>query len=166
MTTITIPSGDDEEDEEVVVEPIETHTVITIDPGIVASLQIVEEEIAFTEISIDVKNPANNIQITVTKLAKKPATVVHSVRGRVYQYIQIDKENLEDDNIDQSVVKFKVEKASLKPNETAILNRYSAARGWEELPTVEIRRDINYVYYEATTSGFSVFAITMDFYLL
>ena len=38
------------------------------------------------------------------------------------------------------------------------MNRYK--NGWEKLPTQEISEDDNYIYYEAESPGFSIFAIT------
>jgi len=48
-------------------------------------MPIAKTEIAFSEIRVDVKNAVKNVEISVTKLDKKPETSV-SVSGMLYSY--------------------------------------------------------------------------------
>jgi len=56
-------------------------------------MPIAKTEIAFSEIRVDVKNAVKNVEISVTKLDKKPETSV-SVSGMLYQYIEVETKNL------------------------------------------------------------------------
>jgi hypothetical protein len=74
------------------------------------------------------------------------------------------KKNIEDEQIKESKIKFKVEKKWLSDNNinklTVKLNRYN--NGWNNLTTKMLSDDDNYVYYESESPGFSLFAITGD----
>jgi PGF-pre-PGF domain-containing protein len=133
-------------------------------PGRVEIMKITNDEIGLREIAIEVKNPAKSVKIKVTKLPGKPASVVHEIAGKVYAYIEISRENLEDENIEKAEIKFRVEKSWLTSNNldknTVVLNRYEEGKGWSPLPTEIVDEDSNFVYYKATTPGFSYFAIS------
>lgn len=139
-----------------------SHVWSQIAAGETAKMTITKEEIGITEIVIEVREQASHVKLTVTKLDKKPASVVHEVAGKVYQYIQIDKENLEDANVKSASVKFKVPKSWIRDNnlsqETIALNRYTAE--WAKLPTTQTGEDDKFVLYNALIQGFSTFAIT------
>lgn len=133
-----------------------------IEPGVEASMEINKSGLDFTEIRITVKNQANQVSITVTKLGSRPATAEKELEGNVYQYVNIKRSNLEDEEIERSIIRFRVSKAWISGNRiskgTVVLNRYKTE--WAKLPTVLLEEDADYVYYEAETRGFSVFAIT------
>ncbi len=135
-----------------------------IEAGATVHMSITKTEIGFTKLSIDVKNKANDVEIKVTKLATKPATVVHEIKGKVYQYVEVDKTNIKDEDISKAVIEFRVEKSWLTANNIAenhiAINRYTTT--WEELSTEKISSDFSYVYYKATTTGFSYFAISEE----
>ncbi len=133
-----------------------------ITPDVEASMSVNKSGLDFTEIRISVKNQANQVSMTVTKLEDKPADIEKEVAGKVYQYVQIQKSNLEDENIEKSVIKFKVSKTWVSDNNinklTVTLNRYTTE--WSKLTTSLVNEDDTYIYYEAETPGFSVFAVT------
>ena len=132
-------------------------------PGAAKIMRIQKEEIGIREIEISVKNQVNNVRITVTKLEGKPATVVHEVSGKVYQYIEITAENLGDENVSQAKIRFEVDTSWINENRidkhTVALYRY-ANDTWQKLNTTMINETESYVTYEAVTPGFSVFAIS------
>jgi len=67
------------------------------------------------QITILVADKATKVKITVEKLEEKPSSV--PVTGStVYQYINIDTENLEDSNIAESKIKFEVPRSWLTDN--------------------------------------------------
>jgi PGF-pre-PGF domain-containing protein len=142
--------------------PEVSHVWSSITPTEVAKMTITREEIAFTEISFEVHNPANNVKLTITKLDAKPAAIVHEVIGKVYKYIEIKPQNIEDANIKAASIKFKVAKSWLTDNnldpDTVTLNRYTTK--WDALPTTKVDEGADNIYYNATTPGFSVFAIS------
>jgi len=110
---------------------------------------------------LSVKNQANQVSITVTKLEGKPASIIHNVTGKVYQYVQIVRTNLDDANIEKSTIEFKVSKNWITGNNIdkskVSLNRYTTE--WGKLKTTLINEDSENVYYSAETLGFSYFAI-------
>jgi len=136
-------------------------TMIT--PGVARIMHINDPDIGLKQISINVRNRANNVRITVTKLVGKPATVVHNVTGKVFKYMEINAENLVDENISEVKIQFPVNKTWIIRNNidraTVALNRYRN-NAWERLQTREVDEDNDYVYYEASSSGFTTFAIT------
>ncbi|MBN2042331.1 MAG: PGF-pre-PGF domain-containing protein, partial [Candidatus Aenigmarchaeota archaeon] len=139
------------------------HSWVKITPGTEVSMTITKEGLDFSEIKITVKNEAKTVTITITKLNEKPADVTHDLTGKkVYQYVTIEKTNLENDNIEKSTIRFKVPKGWISQNgidkATITLNRYVS--GWQALATRLLSEDDDNVYYEADTPGFSVFAIS------
>ncbi|MBS3102411.1 PGF-pre-PGF domain-containing protein [Candidatus Woesearchaeota archaeon] len=125
------------------------------------TMKVNKEEIAVQEIEINVKSPASNVEVSVSKLDSKPASIPQEVKGKVYQYIEIKKKNLKDEDINNADINFKVEKSWLINNNAdeneVILNRYTAF--WEELETSKLNSDATYIYYKAVTPSFSYFAI-------
>jgi len=126
-------------------------------------MKIHDPEIGLKQINITVRNPARYVTISVTKLDKQPATVVHNVSGKVYKYIKIDTKNLKDEDLDEAKIEFPVNKTWISENNidkaTITLNRYHKNK-WDKLPTQKVSEDSDYIYYEAKTTGFSTFAIT------
>lgn len=116
-----------------------------------------------TEIHIYVQNKVLTVEITIEKLPQQPAEVTINVSGKVYQYINISKKNLNDADIDnRSSMKFKVAKAWIDENnideDTIALHRWQNNR-WYKLETNKTSADSEYVYYAASVPGFSIFAI-------
>ncbi|MBI2084703.1 MAG: PGF-pre-PGF domain-containing protein [Candidatus Aenigmarchaeota archaeon] len=144
-----------------------TITIPSISAGKSANVNINKtEDVAISLIIISVKNSVNNIQVTVTKLASMPASVTQEISGKVYHYIQIDKNSTAVDTaVNQSVIRFKVEKSWLSSNSvnesTVALYRYES-NAWTKLVTTkmgELGGETDVIYYEATSPGLSVFAI-------
>ena len=134
-----------------------------ITPGVAKIMKITNPEIGFKQINITVKNQANNVRITVTKLDDKPASVVHEIVGKVYKYMEITAEKINETHIDKVKIQFEVNKTWINDNnidpDTVALNRYRV-NAWEKLQTRKTSEDNEYAYYEADASGFSTFAIT------
>jgi len=140
-----------------------SQTWIKITPGVATIMKITDPEIGFKQINITVRNPAHTVTISVTKLAGKPATVVHEIVGKVYKYIDITTKNLKDEDLDEVKIQFEVNKSWINNNnidpDTIALNRYRV-NAWERLQTRKTSEDNDFVYYEADTPGFSTFAIS------
>jgi PGF-pre-PGF domain-containing protein len=117
------------------------------------------EGIDLTQIAISVKNKVASVQINITKLDAKPEETPALVN--VYRYIRVDKKNIEDENISEVKIVFKVEKSWIASNninpDTIALYRYTTK--WEKLNTIKKGADSEYLYYEATSPGLSYFAI-------
>ena len=116
-----------------------------------------------TDISIKSKNNVTNVRITITKTDAQPATVAIGAPGETYAYLSIDKANITDSDITEVKIKFKVEKSWIANNNIDVsqiaLYRYVNGQ-WIKLPTVKLSEDSTYIYFESTSPGLSVFAIT------
>ncbi len=118
-------------------------------------------------IMVTTNHPINNIRLTVDKLLVNPAApAITGEEGNIYKYILINKVNLQESDIQNAKIKFEIEKAWLQtynhaPNTVALMRLQSD--GWKALPTQQISEDEQYVVYEATTPGFSTFAITAGY---
>jgi len=139
-----------------------TYTSVTPDlPKTITATDLVDTGTMLTEIFFDVKERVTFVDISVEKLAEKPADVA-AVPATVYKYINISKNNLEDNNLESAYIKFKIEKSWTTSNNidspTIALYRYANGQ-WNKLPTQQIDSDADYLYFKATVSGFSYFAI-------
>ena len=126
------------------------------------TMKISKEAISVTELVINMKNQVSNAQVTVTKLDEKPSTISPAPIGEIYQYIKIEKSAITDEDIENTKIKFRVTKSWLTTkgiNEgDVVLKKFTTK--WIKLSTKKISSDSSYATYEATTSGFSYFAIT------
>lgn len=140
-------------------------TIPSIAAGKSATVNINKtEDVAVTQVIINVKNSVNNIQVVVTKLAEKPAAVTQEVSGKVYHYIEVNKTNITDTSVNNATLRFKVEKSWLTSNNvnesTVALYRYDN-NAWNKLETTKIGDlDTDNILYEAVSLGLSVFAIS------
>lgn len=143
-----------------------TITIPTIVAGKSETVDIVKtEDVAIRKIVVSVSNPVNNIQITVGKLPDKPATITQEITGKVYHYIEINKTNVTDADINQTAIRFEVEKSWMTTNnvnksEVALFRHSNNA--WNKLQTTELSDDGTNVLYEAISQGLSVFAIGVE----
>ena len=140
-----------------------TYTSITAGvPKIISAADLEATKSDLIEISITLKERATSVSIAVEKLADKPSGV-SDVSGVAYKYIIITKENLDDSNVAEGKIKFRVEKSWITTNNldvsTISLYRYSN-NAWNKLNTTKLSEDGTYVYFEAVTPGFSYFAIS------
>ncbi|MFH0711026.1 MAG: PGF-pre-PGF domain-containing protein [Candidatus Aenigmatarchaeota archaeon] len=123
------------------------------------------DELKIEEISIEVNNNVNNVQITVKETTQPSSAnlVIGSADGSVYKYLEISKTNIQDADISKVKIKFKVEKSWLTANNidknTVALSRL-VGTSWVKLPTTITSEDATYVYFEAESPGLSVFAIS------
>ena len=139
-----------------------TITIPSVAAGKAAEVNINRiEDIAFRKIIISVANAVNNIQVTVTKLDAKPTTITQEVSGKVYHYIQVDKVNVTDANINQTIIRFEINKTWITGNNVnkSAINLFRYTDKWDKLQTSEISDDGQNILYEAISPGLSVFAI-------
>ncbi|NIM47036.1 MAG: PGF-pre-PGF domain-containing protein [Candidatus Aenigmarchaeota archaeon] len=120
------------------------------------------EDVAFRQINISVANSVNNIKIVITKIPGLPASVTHEISGKIYHYIEINKENITDVNVNKIYIKFAVNKTWLTDNNVDALNialyRWNNGQ-WNELETDYVSEDVSEVFYQAESPGFSYFLI-------
>lgn len=86
--------------------------------------------------------------------------------GEDYRFIEIERNDFENQDIESAEFDFKVSKDWLSNKEvapeTVRLQRYES--NWSELETSKSSEDSESVHYTATSPGFSVFSITGDTY--
>jgi len=138
-------------------------TVPSIAAGKMANVSITKyEDIAFRQINISVVNSVNNIKIVITKLAGLPASVTHEISGKTYHYIQIDKTNFTDIDVNKVFIKFAVNKTWLTnngiTNSNISLYRWANDK-WNELATTYLNEDALEAFYQVESPGLSYFLI-------
>ncbi|MEE8168418.1 MAG: S8 family serine peptidase, partial [Candidatus Hydrothermarchaeales archaeon] len=121
------------------------------------------ENMPLTEIAIKVLNKVSNVKVAVKTLTSKPTEIAQEIVGEVFKYLEIEHENIEDADIDNVTIRFKVEKTwtterNIDPA-TVVLNRFSEDN-WNALTTTKVSEDSNYTYYSAESLGLSVFGIS------
>lgn len=112
------------------------------------------------------KTNAGAISVTIEELHHTSVHVNNFVDGKVYKNINIYVGNAgyaTENNIEDAVVKFSVEKAWIKENNinkyAVRLNRYHDDK-WNPLDTKLLDEDDSHLYYSSKTPGFSPFSIT------
>lgn len=125
-------------------------------------------ELAYANTSVDlisilVNELVVNVKVTTEKLSSKPATVATEASGVVLEYLNIENTNLPDEKITEAKVRFNVPLSWVNKNDidvsTIALNRFSGG-AWSKLPTVQLEATSTTIIFEATTPGFSTFAVT------
>jgi PGF-pre-PGF domain-containing protein len=147
-----------------VLEKFEIESEVTID-NIEAggSVDVTVENTLVTGLKITVKNSVQNVRINVGQLAKTPSGVPVA-SGIPYRYICVATENLAQQDVKNVIIRFKVENSWITGENidvgTIVLQRYNPATGsWENLPTERTGEGANFVYFEATSTSLSVFAV-------
>ncbi|MFH0798118.1 MAG: PGF-pre-PGF domain-containing protein, partial [Candidatus Woesearchaeota archaeon] len=117
--------------------------------------------LGITEVVIKAKENAYAVKVVIERLTSLPSSV-SAPSGEVYKYLNFANENLPDSSIESAKIKFKVDRSwmdtyKLKTGDV-YLARYDGS-SWADLKTAVIRSDAAEVVYEATTAGFSYFAI-------
>ncbi len=146
-----------------VTEVKKAHSWTKITPGVAEIMKDFDKDIGIKEIKIEVNKEAQNVKITVTKYDGKPAEVSVEKTGKVYNYLKINTENLEE-NLSKATLKLQVNKSWVSNNslekENIVLFKFdNISLEWNELPTTYSEEDDNYYYYETELTSFSYFAI-------
>jgi len=143
-------------------------TFIDLAKDAVAEVDIISEKIAVSKIEIKIKESVTGAtKVTVSSLADKPENVKKSASKRVYQYLEIETSNLDDDAIADVSIGFSVEKGWLDEQGSSIemvtLMRYDKDdEEWDVLRTELDSEDGDQVHFKAYSSGFSTFAISLQ----
>lgn len=131
-------------------------------PGVVEIMKDFNVDIGVKQIEIEVKNEANNVEVSVIKYNSKPANVSVS-KTNTYKYLQVKEENLEQ-SLDKATMTIQVEKSwalanNLNKEDIALFKYDEASQTWSELKTTFKEEDSIYYYYDTELKGFSYFAI-------
>jgi PGF-pre-PGF domain-containing protein len=121
-------------------------------------------QLKISEIDITFNNSVSGGSIQVTESSAPGSNfAISSDIGVVYKYLQITKTNINDSDISSVTIKFQIEKSWLTANgidPTTVKLKRLVGSTWTDLPTVKTGEDATYVYFEATSPGLSLFAIT------
>ncbi|MDO8480268.1 MAG: PGF-pre-PGF domain-containing protein, partial [Nanoarchaeota archaeon] len=125
-----------------------------------ATLTNTNSKIAVTSIVVVFDSTVNNAGLDVSSVTKPSSVTVPT--GTVFQYLTFTPKNMLTDNIASATVMFRVPLSWFMENNVlrsgVLLLRYTNGV-WTDLSTKEVRTDASYAYFEATTPGFSTFAI-------
>lgn len=128
-----------------------------------SAIPVQNTETAMRQVKIVTKETVQNVQVEVVRLPEKPPDIIESAGNKVYEYMEIELENVTDEDIDNATIEFRVEKSWIELHDinqsTVVLNRYVNG-SWVELNTTMGNEDAEFIYYEAQSPGFSVFAVT------
>ncbi|MDP6600025.1 MAG: PGF-pre-PGF domain-containing protein, partial [Candidatus Woesearchaeota archaeon] len=112
---------------------------------------------AFEKTEFTVNKDLEGITITIRLLEEDDAP---NTIENAYQYVEVETDGINDNDIGNVKIDFKVNNSWFTDNnfdsDTVVLNRYDD--DWKKLSTIKISK----TSYEATSPGFSLFAITAD----
>ena len=128
-------------------------------PSQSAQLAVSNDELGVTHVAFSVTETVQDAWMKVEKVDALPSSVSAFTRP-VYKHVEMSW-NIPETKANDVTITFKVAKEWLTSNSLApdhvALHRYS--NDWTELPTSVEREDVSFVYYAATTPGFSYFVI-------
>jgi PGF-pre-PGF domain-containing protein len=155
------------EEEEVTATPTPFVPAVTKATRVVPAMEA-GKEIATTFKDTDVSMIAlkadknvRDVKVEVERIERTPD--IPEPSGVAYTYLDITVENAGGAKI-EGKIEFKVANSWLTDNgideATVKLNRYARNEGWNALLTTKVGEDVDFVYCEAETPGFSMFAVT------
>ena len=116
------------------------------------------DKMSFGEVILKLKRPAYSVGLLLQKI-RKPTFI--KPEGIVYEYASLEKENIDNSNIDNILVRFKVKKSWLKRHHIkrvdVSLKRYH--NHWFGVNTKNISEDKKYYYYESILNQVGILAI-------
>jgi PGF-pre-PGF domain-containing protein len=131
----------------------------------------VQQVLAFTktfltEITFTTVDSVDGVRLTAQQLARKPAEVPDDPAGRAYRFFTVRTENINEANLQEAAITFKVEKSALgggSADQVRLQKYLRVGEGldlaWKALPTQKTGEDERYIYFRGVTPGFSIFAI-------
>jgi len=141
--------------ERITSKPRFKHILPVIDPE---KLTVIRVGGIVDSIKLKVKNRVENAVVEVKKLG---SLQIPKPKGLVYAYIEINV-SVESNNVESATISFKVSKSWLIENNVnkneIVLMKYVNEK-WITLDTKITGEDEYYVYYEAKTPSFSIYAI-------
>ncbi|MEA3379073.1 MAG: PGF-pre-PGF domain-containing protein [Nanoarchaeota archaeon] len=136
-------------------------TWATIEVNENIKMEIHNSNIPITEIAFTSLKELSDVKIKVKEFKDKPEELV-KLSDKTYKYMEIEKENIENDDISKVEIRFKVDKSWLKENglkSTEISLFRFEDDAWNQLKTDKVLEDEESVKYIARTDGLSYLAI-------
>ncbi len=150
-------------------QPTESHSWTEITPDQPAEMTIDDPEIDLTKITITTTETVLDASLTVTKIDVLPQAdlEIGLVSGSSYQAFKIDTTGITDENIEEAIIEFKVEKSWVEGEEgiaedISLYRKRDKGNQWDTLSTTFVSEDENYYYFSATSPGFSIFVVVID----
>jgi PGF-pre-PGF domain-containing protein len=129
----------------------------TVEAGKATTWDLTNTQIAVKSIVFTPATAGTNSGLDVASLTK-PSSLSAPVGKTVFQYLKMTASSL---SVSTAKITFRIPLSWFNQNnvkrDTIKLLRYTSS--WTELSTKETKTDASYAYYEATTPGFSYFAI-------
>jgi len=144
--------------------PTVTETIPTASPGSPAVMNIDTPGVGLTNITINVKGNISNASLTIKPLNSTTGANfrVSLRRGAFYQAYEINVTGMNNSEITNVTINFKVNKTWLASQNGTTANiylyRYYNNR-WTRLPTTYLSQDSTYYYFRAISPGFSTFVV-------
>ena len=118
--------------------------------------------VTFEQLDIVMTNDNSNFDLTINTYEQRPSSIASDPAGAdVKGYIEVEKQYISNDDIDQATFNFRVSADRLSehssPENVALYRNHEGS--WDELDTTFVRQDGDEYVFEATTPGFSVFAV-------
>jgi len=122
-----------------------------------------KEATGVSQVSVLMKNTAKSFEISIGKTTS-PSKEIPEDGEKVFSYMEIGHDNLNDLDISQVTINFEIEKSWFESSnvlpEGVVLKRLKSNK-WEELTTKKLSEDSKVVKYFANSPGLSTFAITV-----
>ena len=129
-------------------------------------ISVSKENVPVTKIELET-DVEKEVEVNIVASDKKPEVVTDDVEELtgVYKYLEISVDNLDNEELKEAILTFKVEQSWLKENnyleETVVLQTYSEEdQEWQELKTEFFSKEEQEIIYRAYLDHFSYFAIT------
>jgi PGF-pre-PGF domain-containing protein len=133
----------------------------SIPSGITKTISAERSDSPVDSVSIVLSSVARNAFFSIAPLYSQPDTIKQALPG-VYQYFSIDVRNIEPLSIGSATIRVAVPKAWVesqgKTKEDIVVARYSNG-AWSDLQTVFVSEDGSDLLFDASSPGFSVFAV-------
>jgi PGF-pre-PGF domain-containing protein len=117
-----------------------------------------------TRVMIKVKEKVQNAKMKLKKIDPAPAERPPS--GVTYETFRVETEGINDTNIESAAIHFKVRKSWITErgasyNDVVLKRKKDDESEWRDLKTELESTDDEYYHFNATTPGFSVFAVVL-----
>ncbi len=140
----------------------QTSLLVNVEPWVETTISSFENT-GIKEISIIINQQVQNIRIKVLKYDSKPTEVSIGISGKIYRYLEIRTENL-NENLEKAIVKFEVEKSwleinNLETSDVSVFKFDNNTQNWNELETTFENEDNGNYIYSVELDSFSFFAV-------
>ncbi|MFC1768928.1 S8 family serine peptidase [Nanoarchaeota archaeon] len=142
-------------------EPVWNHYIDLVTSNEEAVINITNNLMDITEITFIPRSTLVGISIKI----EKTYLIVGEAPGNIFDYYIITTKNFGDANISKVEINFRVPKIWISEGDydkNTVIMKKRDGWTWTNLSTKYLDDDSEYYYYEATTHGFSYFAITAE----